>query len=81
MIPRDSVVAREKEEEDCWENNEGIDEDGTPEITAVEKEQPHPKSPPIPVVATLPAESYCLRPRETVVGVVRRVGELHGCDG
>lgn len=81
MNPRDSVVAREKEEEDCWEKNDGINADVTYDITTAAQEQPPPKSPPPPVVTALPAESYCLRPRETVVGVVRRVDELHGCDG
>lgn len=78
MVPRDSVVAREKEEEDCWEKNVGMNEEGTPEATVDAKEattQPTPLviSSVTPSVTTMPPEAYCLRPRETVIGVARRV--------
>lgn len=86
MVPRDSVVAREKEEEDCWEKNVGMNEEGTSEATVDAKEaatqptaQPTPPvTPPVtpsvtPSVTTMPPEAYCLRPRETVIGVARRV--------
>lgn len=78
MVPRDSVVAREKEEEDCWEKNVGMNEEGTPEATVDAKEATAQPTPPVtpsvtPSVTTMPPEAYCLRPRETVIGVARRV--------
>lgn len=85
MVPRDSVVAREKEEEDCWEKNVGMNEEGTPEATVDTKEaatQPTPPgTPPVtPSVTTMPPEAYCLRPRETVIGVARRVRSRQQAD-
>ena len=97
MVPRDSVVAREKEEEDCWEKNVGMNEEGTPEATVDAKEaatQPTPPgTPPVtplvipsvtpsmtPSVTTMPPEAYCLRPRETVIGVARRVRSRQQAD-
>lgn len=78
MVPRDSVVAREKEEEDCWEKNVGMNEEGTSEATVDAKEATAQPTPPVtpsvtPSVTTMPPEAYCLRPRETVIGVARRV--------
>lgn len=82
VVPRDSVVAREKEEEDCWEKNVGMNEEGTPEATVDAKEATAQPTPPVtpsvissvtPSVTTMPPEAYCLRPRETVIGVARRV--------
>ena len=78
MVPRDSVVAREKEEEDCWEKNVDMNEEGTSEATVDAKEVTAQPTPPVtpsvtPSVTTMPPEAYCLRPRETVIGVARRV--------
>lgn len=78
MVPRDSVVAREKEEEDCWEKNVGMNEEGTSEATVDAKEATAQPTPPVTPsvtssVTTMPPEAYCLRPRETVIGVARRV--------
>ena len=78
MVPRDSVVAREKEEEDCWEKNVDMIEEGTSEATVDAKEATAQPTPPVtpsvtPSVTTMPPEAYCLRPRETVIGVARRV--------
>lgn len=74
MVPRDSVVAREKEEEDCWEKNVGMNEEGTSEATVDAKEATAQPTPSVtPSVTTMPPEAYCLRPRETVIGVARRV--------
>lgn len=78
MVPRDSVMAREKEEEDCWEKNVDMNEEGTSEATVDAKEATAQPTPPVtpsvtPSVTTMPPEAYCLRPRETVIGVARRV--------
>ncbi|KAK8824080.1 hypothetical protein WA556_003405 [Blastocystis sp. ATCC 50177/Nand II] len=76
VVPRDSVVARE-EEEDCWEKNVDMNEEGTSEATVDAKEATAQPTPPVtpsvtPSVTTMPPEAYCLRPRETVIGVARR---------
>ena len=59
-----------------------MNEEGTPEATVDAKEATAQPTPPVtpsvissvtPSVTTMPPEAYCLRPRETVIGVARRV--------
>ena len=67
MVPRDSVVEREEAKEDCWENNTGIAEgEGvSPSVVDEVSESPGRRG----------SEHFLLRPRETVIGAERLVGD------